>query len=466
MMRRWLCLFLLSFPANAFPQLTPDVDQNSDYLYMPVNISLNRTYSLGHLIGHGRPIVNHLSLNIFSGYAAKLRGIEVGGFANIESEDVIGLQAAGFANVVGGSSAFFQAAGIANVVGDVMRGFQAAGIANVVNSDMGGFQGAGLANVVNGNMGGFQAAGLANIANGSLGGFQAAGLANVVNSDAGGFQVAGLVNAVNGAMGGFQAAGLVNVDGGMGGYQQAGLANVVNSWMGGFQAAGLGNVVNGAFIGMQTAGLVNVTDGPAIGVQLAGLANVAQEARYLVQAAPVNVSGSGDVLPIGLVSLVDDSPTYYDVWLTEAGFLNAGFRSGSDWFHNIVFAGIQPLHDKFRWALGWGAGLHVPVSGPLYTDLEGSMQHINEAEFWTDEQNRLGKIRAAVGWQLNEDIAIVAGPTFNWLKSRVNDGADIAPWEGTLKQSGKTWTRTWPGIDLGIRFTMPVRGMDFPYDLF
>lgn len=170
MIRRWICLFLLSFPASAFPQLIPDSGQSGEYLHMPVNISLYRTYSLGRLIGHDRPIVNYLSLNIFSGYAAKLRGIEVGGFANLESEDVFGLQAAGFANVVGGQSAFFQAAGIANIVGGSMRGFQAAGIANVVNSAMRGFQAAGLANIVNDDMGGFQAAGLANIANGSLGG--------------------------------------------------------------------------------------------------------------------------------------------------------------------------------------------------------------------------------------------------------------------------------------------------------
>ncbi len=475
-MKRWMSLFFLFLPATAFPQDNLD-NQETEYLHMPVNISLYRDHSLGYLIGHGRPVINYVSLNIFTGRAARLRGIEIGGFANVETEYMFGLQAAGIANVVDGSAAFFQAAGIANVVDGSMGGFQAAGLANVVNESMAGFQASWIANVVNKEMGGYQLTGIANVVNGNMGGFQASGLVNVVNESMGGFQTAGLVNVVNSNMGGFQAASLVNVvNRSMGGYQSAGLVNVVNreflgmqsaglvnvvnGSMGGYQAAGLVNVANGSCIGAQAAGLVNFSNGSATGVQVAGLANVAPEAHFLIQAAPVNISRGGSVLPLGLISIVDDAPMYFDTWVSESGFIHTGFRSGSDWFHNLVFVGVQP-GDPVRWALGWGAGLHYAMNDRLSFNLEGSVEHINENNFWTSKKNLLSKARFTGNWQIRDNITFFAGPSFNHLKSRVNDGSGIAPWEGTLKRTGNTWTRTWPGIDFGIRVTRSENGMGF-----
>ena len=459
-MKRWICLALMLFCASAGAQERSDRG-NDQYLHMPVNISIHHDYGLGHYLGGGRPVVNYLSVNIFSGRAAKLRGIEVGGFANVEEESILGIQAAGLANVVDGPATGAQAAGLANVVDRNMSGFQAAGLANVVDGGMGGFQAAGLANVIEGDLGGFQAAGLANVVNGDLTGFQAAGLVNVVDGDMGGFQAAGLVNVVDKNMCGIQASPLANViEGNSRGFQSTGLANVVNGDMCGIQAAGLVDVVDGDLIGIQAAGLVTVSDNRATGIQVSGLVNVAEDARYLVQVGSVNVTQSGRVLPLGLYSVVGDSPTYYDYWVSESGFANVGLRSGSEWFHNLVFAGAQ-INDPFRWSLGWGAGYHREVNDRLFFDLDGSVQHINEDEFWTGKKNLLGKVRATGGWQINDRIAIVFGPTFNYLVSKVNDGSDIAPWSGSSDRSGATWKRSWPGIEVGVRVTRPDNTLDF-----
>ena len=123
-----------------------------------------------------------------------------------------------------------------------------------------------------------------------------------------------------------------------------------------------------------------------------------------------------------------------------------------------MFAGIQ-INDPFRWSLGWGLGVHQPVKGNLSVDVEGSVQHINEDEFWTSRKNLLTRARIAGVWQFTGTTAFYAGPTFNYLVSRVNDGSDIAPWSMADDRSGGSWTRSWIGIDLGIRITRPPEDM-------
>ena len=91
-------------------------------------------------------ITNKISLNMIGGYAAGLRGIELGGVFNIEKKDVRGLQAAGVLNVVGGSVRGVQLAGLHNTVLDSMKGLQAAGVLNKAGQ-VHGIQLSGLVNI-------------------------------------------------------------------------------------------------------------------------------------------------------------------------------------------------------------------------------------------------------------------------------------------------------------------------------
>ena len=103
-MRNLFVILIFTYAFSVLAQEQSSRSNSSEYVRMPINISIYKDYSLGHTIGGGRKINNHLSLNIISGNAAKLRGIEVGGGANIYSEDIIGIQLAGCANVIQGEA--------------------------------------------------------------------------------------------------------------------------------------------------------------------------------------------------------------------------------------------------------------------------------------------------------------------------------------------------------------------------
>ena len=138
--------------------------------------------------------INNVSLNIFAGYSGGLNGLEIGGFANIDRNEMKGVQVAGFTNIVGGKIEGIQAAGIANVSLDTLKGIQLSGF---VNSSIGATEGIQVAGFVNStikNSKGFQGAGTLNMAWGNFEGTQLAGTMNFTRHDVKGFQGAGLFN--------------------------------------------------------------------------------------------------------------------------------------------------------------------------------------------------------------------------------------------------------------------------------
>ncbi|MEO1654328.1 MAG: hypothetical protein AAFU64_12355, partial [Bacteroidota bacterium] len=76
------------------------------------------------------------SLNVLVGKSAALKGLEVGGLGNIESDYVEGAQFAGLFNLVGGNQKGLQAAGLFNVVGKTTQGSQLAGLINLAGVDL------------------------------------------------------------------------------------------------------------------------------------------------------------------------------------------------------------------------------------------------------------------------------------------------------------------------------------------
>ena len=292
--------------------------------------------------------------------------------------------------------------------------------------------------------------------NGRVTGAQFSGLVNVVDGDATALQSSALVNVVDGRMTGIQHSGLVNVaSSGMTGVQLTGLVNVADVRFAGFQGAGLVNVSDDTRWGFQTAGLVNVMEDARHTIQVAGLLNAVANPSHSVMIAPVNASENTDILPLGLVSLVTGVPTWYDVWAEATGFVNVGFRSGTDHIHNYIFTGMRP-DDPYRWALGWGVGGHTDMSDDYYLEADASVRHINVDEFWTDGRNTQVTFRVLGGWRVSDKISLYAGPTFDYYTSNIEDGSDIASWSSSESQSGGTWDRTWPGIVVGIRFERAV----------
>jgi hypothetical protein len=154
----------------------------------------------------GRHGVRALSFNAVGGIARGLRGFELGGVINLESDFVCGTQLAGAANVVGGPVIGLQMAGALNLADGPVRGAQLAGGANLATGDLDGVQiGGGLSYAWN--VRGAQIASV-NVASGRLRGAQV-GSVNVVYGEVSGAQL-GVINVAGASMHGVQV-GVVNV---------------------------------------------------------------------------------------------------------------------------------------------------------------------------------------------------------------------------------------------------------------
>ncbi len=176
---------------------------------------------------HGKlssQVINNFSLNLFGGYSAGVKGMEIGGLFNIDKKDVQFFQVAGLFNVVGGNVIGTQIAGINNTVLDSVKGMQVAGVNNMVKGKFTGLQVAGVYNHVGQTVNGFQVAGVGNFAKKKVTGTQVAGVINFSNKEMVGTQVAGVINYAK-KLKGLQI-GLINIADSSEGYS-IGLINIV-----------------------------------------------------------------------------------------------------------------------------------------------------------------------------------------------------------------------------------------------
>jgi hypothetical protein len=173
----------------------------------------------------GRQAVRNFSFNLVGGYAAGVRGFELGSVLNLEQGCVDGVQIAGVANALGGSMTGLHVSGAANLVRGEVRGVQIAGAANVSGEMSSALQISGAANVVGADATGVQIAGGANVASGWARGLQLSGGANIAAAGLRGVQIAGALNFGGGDTGGLQLAP-VNVSSGVVSGAQIGVVNI------------------------------------------------------------------------------------------------------------------------------------------------------------------------------------------------------------------------------------------------
>ncbi|QIX62075.1 hypothetical protein HER32_13115 [Hymenobacter sp. BT18] len=131
--------------------------------------------------------VNRYSANVLVGYAAGLRGLELGTVLNLDRDTVRGSQLAGVGNLAGRHLGGLQGAGVLNVVGGGGRGLQLAGVLNIAARPLAGWQAAGVLNYAGpprpdatepaGPL--VQTAGVLNVSLAEVRGVQAAGVLNV-----------------------------------------------------------------------------------------------------------------------------------------------------------------------------------------------------------------------------------------------------------------------------------------------
>lgn len=381
-------------------------------------------------------MVNDVSLNLLIGVSGGVEAFEAGGFINVDRYYMKGVQLAGFGNTVGGYASGAQLAGFYNITRSHVQGFQGAGFVNLTGTDINGAQGAGFVNVAGLGVTGFQGAGFANVAGTSLTGGQAAGFLNVVGD----------------TLYGFQGAGFLNIAGGS---------------ERGVQAAGFGNVAKEGNNYFQGAGFFNVAD-EVKGVQMAGFMNVAGKVKGLQLAGFMNICDSIEGIPLAFISVVKKNGySKLAVTVSEVQYANISFKMGVKHFYNIYSFG-KPFGPGSRWMFGGGLGTGLDLSEKMMLNIEGTVHQelwignpSNAYFLYIDRLNLYNSVKFLFGWNMENQVAIHIGPTFNVSVSHSNPDLGVMAWHeippysfynNTSNNYDQTNVQMWVGLQGSVSF--------------
>lgn len=366
--------------------------QNSDSLTRNIQVTFITPLGTNGLDAY--KYTNRFSFNIFAGVSGGTRGLEVGGFANVDNGNVWGLQGAGFLNVVRNNVEGAQGAGFLNANGGDLRGISCAGFANFNKGDVTGAQLSGFCNTALGKLKGAQLSGFANFNCDSLTGLQGAGYANV----------------------------------------------------------NLGSVH-----GVQASGFLNFAKGDVKGAQLSGFVNIARKVKGL-QLGFINIADSVDGAAIGYLSIIRKGLHRAEFSSDELFRANAAFISGNHLFHNIFSAGFSPSGNKMLWQLGYGCGTSFYAAPKWRAELSLSMHHVSRGllyhgtselyRFYAGMEWKLAdKIHLAAGPTFNLYLGDALLPDYN------GSYKNIAPY--ALLDETSTYGfnyKAWVGFKAAIRF--------------
>jgi hypothetical protein len=283
----------------------------------------------------------------------------------------------------------------------------------LVRKKVNGIQLSGLANISWDSVNAFQAAGLFNFTRKYNNSFQLAGLFNTSLNNSEGVQIAGLLNTTFKSHKGVQVAGLVNTTiGNLEGVQVSALMNVVTKDVEGFQYSPLLNFVGGNFKGVQFSGFVNVTGKKIEGVQAAPILNYATKINGL-QIGLFNFSDSCTGTPIGLLSYVHSGYHRVEFSADEIFYLNAALRTGTEKFHNILFAGADPeFGDTVLWTFGYGLGSSYKINKKTLLDIDVTSQQVNNGDVGP-RINLINKLHVGIEYKLTKGVHLNTGPVLS-----------------------------------------------------
>lgn len=361
-----------------------------------VPYAVNFLPHLGTSTYQGTNVEQGFALNVIGGSASALRGFELAGIFNHESDAVCGVQIAGGANIVAGPVAGAQLAAL-NVAGGRVEGAQL---------------------------------GFANLATGPLEGVQL-GFANVS------------ARAVDGVEAGFVNVAAGTVRGG-----QLGFVNVAR----GGTHPSRGSAV--ATEGVQV-GFVNTAAGDSHGVQL-GFANVTAGQSRGLMLGLVNVADDADA-PIGLLNIHLKGRTQLDVWMTDAALAMVGVEHGGRVVHNIFGVGYTSRSGQgvFAFAYGLGARAHDGESFFLDLDAVGYGLLAGTTGSGKPTFGSILQLRVPLGWRIARSFSLFMSPELNVSVARTE--SDVLREPGLFgarltKTSSPTISYLWPGLSLGARF--------------
>ena len=152
-----------------------------------------------------------------------------------------------------------------------------------------------------------------------------------------------------------------------------------------------------------------------------------------LQIGLINVVDEHDGVPIGLISYVDEEEILLDFWADGSKFLNFGLRTGTETFRNVLFIGSNELSvglgktDADRKTIGFLMSRHFYIGSGTFFDIDMGVQHIMDNE-WSWDLNQIYQVRLIFGKEFSNNLAVFAGPTINYFRSRVNNGENLAAW--------------------------------------
>ncbi|MFY0627139.1 MAG: hypothetical protein JXR07_12640 [Reichenbachiella sp.] len=351
-------------------------------------------------------ITNRFSINLLAGYSKGTTGLEVGGFYNIDRENVSMVQLAGFGNAVGGNTQGVQLAGFLNTNKGKTGGLQGAGFVNLVGGETQGAQLAGFVNYVADDFKGAQLAGFVNVAYESKAA-QLAGFTNITTKNSSGTQLSGFTNVARNYKGA-QISGFLNIGKNVSGFQGSAFLNISNN-------------LKGAQLG-----LINIVDSLESGVTI-GVINVVKNG--LMEGA-----------------------------IETSDFMHAlvSFRSGSNRLYSILSIGGQFKKRKL-YSIGFGFGSKFKLYKKLYSNLELS-SHGLEEDFTFNELNILNRFNLNIGYQFAKHLSITAGPVLNVYVTRMQNpetGEYGYDWgQSPMFETNDSGTNItgWLGFSAAIRF--------------
>jgi hypothetical protein len=332
---------------------------------------------------------------------------------------------------------------------------------NIIAGNNGGLDGyeLGLININQRYVRGFQT-GLLNISGGEMSGVSFAGIMSIAGQEMSGLQGAGVINISQMNMSGLQAAGSANITGGnMEGLQVSGGLNIARSRMEGLQATGGMNIARHGE-GLQIAGAANISRSFE-GLQVSGFFNYADQFEG-VQIGVLNIARDFDGVPLGLVSLYGNGRKNLDLWVNEAGFVNAGFKTGTHEIYNMLSVGYNMgITDRDVLSLGWTIGRHRtlteawlrPGLDDYFVNADLSFTKIIEGDNLEgiDKLNNQFTWRYMMGRTVGDNFSVYAGPSLNVLVSEDVRNADYAPYSLLERSTSNYDVRGWIGFTVGMQ---------------
>ena len=235
-----------------------------------------------------------------------------------------------------------------------------------------------------------------------IGGFSA-GLA--------GIELGGVFNIDKKSVTGLQAAGVVNVAGdSVKGVQLAGAINKDLDSVRGLQAAGVANAAK-QIKGVQLAGVYNGAD-KVYGFQAAAVINRTHHLKG-VQIGVINIADTSEGVSIGLLNITHHGLHELSVYADEWSPINLAFRSGTPKLYTILFAGMNPDHDRRSYYYGYGLGHQFTFTPKLSLRPELSVMQLSPVNWQNFGHGAfLARFNIDFHWHPTKNFGLSAGPSF------------------------------------------------------